>query len=268
MSASTEKNKSVVRRWVKEVFNEHKLDQVEHLKVPNYIDWNPYPGQDVALGGFKSVLISFLSAFPDFRYDVEEELAEGDIVVCIGTWSGTQTGAFMGIPPTGKRMKAKRIDIVRFSGDKMTERWGTGNELKMMKLMGFSPPMEPIEEGDVKAIARRFVEEVLIKKNLGALEDLVDDNAGLYAKGTLNLFLTVSAFPDSKITIDQVVADGDRVSMLLTFTGTHKGEFLGQPPTGKQVSAKQVLKLRIANGKIVESSHEFDLGEALQQVSA
>jgi predicted ester cyclase len=268
MANTPEENKAIVRRWVKEVFNEHKLDQVEELKVHNYIDWNPYPGQDMALGGFKAVLVSFFQAFPDFRYDVEEELSEGDMLVCIGTWSGTHTGSFMGLPPTGERMSARRIDIVRFSGDKMTERWGTGNELKTMKMMGFYPPLPPLASDDPKSIVRRFIDEVFVKKNLAAIEDLADDNAVEHARNTVMLFLLSSAFRNSRVSIEHLVADGDKVTALLTFSGTHEGEFMGQPPTGAEVKAQKTITFRVAEGKIVESWYDFDLGVLAQQVDA
>lgn len=261
MGHTPEEHKVIVRRWVKEVFNEHKLDQVEELKVHNYIDWNPYPGQDMALGGFKAVLVSFFEAFPDFRYDVEEELAEGDMLVCIGTWSGTHTGSFMGIPPSGKRMAAKRIDIVRFSGEKMTERWGTGNELKTMQMMGFYPPMPPIpNRDDPKVVVRCLIEEVFSKGNWAAIEELVDDSAVEHSKDALTLMLLSSAISGARVSIDELVAEGDKVTALLTFSGVHSGEVMKRSPTGQEVSVHKTITFRVSGGKVIESWADFDLG--------
>jgi predicted ester cyclase len=266
MAQTIEENKAIVRRWVHEVFNLHQLDSVGQLKVSEYIDWNPYPGQQTALAGFKSILESFFEAFPDFHYDVDEELGEGDIIVCIGTWSGTHTGHLMGMPPSGKRMSAKRIDIVRIS-DKMTERWGTGNELKMMELFGYGGPPQPSADSqDNKLQVRRFIEEVFNQRNLIAIERLVDDDAVQHPQATLAMFITFAAFPDGQLRIDNMVAEGDKVTAFLTFSGTHQGEFMGCPPSGRHVTTKAVLTLRLAGGRIIESRYELDLRDLARQI--
>lgn len=267
MAETIAENKAIVRRWVHEVFNLHQLDSVGQLKVSEYIDWNPYPGQQTALAGFKSVLESFFGAFPDFHYDVDEELGEGDIIVCIGTWSGTHTGHLMGIPPTGKRMSGKRIDIVRICEDKMTERWGTGNELKMMELFGSGGLSQPsIDRQNNKLLVRRFIEEVLNQRNLIAIERFVDDEAVQHPQSTLAMFITYAAFPDGQLSIDNLVAEGDKVTAFLTFSGTHQGEFMGSSPSGRHVTTKAVLTLRLSGGRIVESRYELDLREFARQI--
>lgn len=270
MAETIAENKAIVRRWVHEVFNLHQLDSVGQLKVSEYIDWNPYPGQQTALAGFKSVLESFFEAFPDFHYDVDEELGEGDIIVCIGTWSGTHTGHLMGMPPTGKRLSGKRIDIVRICEDKMTERWGTGNELKMMELLGYGGGLsQPSVEGrDNKLLVRRFVEEILNQRNLIAIEWFVDDKAVQHPQATLAMFITFAAFPDAHLDIDSLVAEGGKVTAFLTVTGTHQGEFMGSPPSGRRVTTKAVLTLRLVGGRIVESRYEIDLRDLARQVDS
>jgi steroid delta-isomerase-like uncharacterized protein len=267
MAETIAENKAIVRRWVHEVFNLHQLDSVGQLKVSEYIDWNPYPGQQTALSGFKSVLESFFDAFPDFHYDVEEELGEGDIVVCIGRWSGTHTGHLMGMPPTGKRMSAKRIDIVRICDDKMTERWGTGNELKMMELFGHGGVTESsVDAEDNKLVVRRFIEEVFNERNLVAIERFVSDEAVQHPQATLAMFITFAAFPDGRLRIDDLVAEGDKVTAFVTLSGTHEGEFMGSSPSGRHVTTNAVLRLRLIGGQIVESSYELDLRDLARQI--
>jgi predicted ester cyclase len=138
-SEQLEEKKIVVRRWVEQVFNGKNLAAVDELKIANYVDWTPFPGQGPALKGFKPVLQLFLHAFPDFRYTIEDELAEGDLVVFRGTWRGTHQRDFMGIPPTGQEVTGQRIDTFRVIGDKMVEHWGCGNELDVMQLIGAIP---------------------------------------------------------------------------------------------------------------------------------
>jgi len=61
-----------------------------------------------------------------------------------------------------------------------------------------------------------------------------------------------NAFPDIQFTIKDMIAEGDKVAVHLTFTGTHKREFIGIPPTNKRVTVPEVTIWRIANGKLVE----------------
>ena len=59
-------------------------------------------------------------------------------------------------------------------------------------------------------------------------------------------------FPDLRITVEDVVAEGDRVAARVVMRGTHRGEFQGIAPTGKRVEVKAIDMFRISNGKIVE----------------
>lgn len=268
-SVTTEEaHKQIVRRWVKEVFNEHKLDSVERLKVPEYIDWDPYPGQRDFLSGFKAVLTRFFEAFPNFRYDVEDELAEGDMLVCLGRWSGTNTGTFMGLEPTNKHLSGRRIDVVRFSGDKMTERWGTGPELQMLQLMGVVEPAPPLEDKSPKAICKRFIAEVLSKHDAASLELLVSPDGQLPTRDALGLLWLGSAFSDIGITADELIAEDDQVMAILTFTGTHTGQLVDHPPTGKRVSVRQTLNLRVRDGRVVDARYDLGIADLVEQVAA
>lgn len=75
-----------------------------------------------------------------------------------------------------------------------------------------------------------------------------------------------SAFPDTKMTIDLQIAEGGKVTTRRTAHGTHKGELMGIPATGKQVTITGVGIDRIAGGRIVETWGEFDLMGMMQQL--
>ena len=76
------------------------------------------------------------------------------------------------------------------------------------------------------------------------------------------------AFPDGRNTSDELLADGDRVVQRWTFRGTHRGEFQGIPPTGKQVRLTGISIWRFGGSQIVESWHELDTMGLLQQLGA
>ena len=77
-----------------------------------------------------------------------------------------------------------------------------------------------------------------------------------------------SAFPDFKATIDDMIAEGDKVVIRQTWSGTHKGEFMGIPPTGKSVSFGVIDILRMAGGKCVEHWGQMDSMSLMQQLGA
>jgi predicted ester cyclase len=77
-----------------------------------------------------------------------------------------------------------------------------------------------------------------------------------------------TAFPDVHDTIEHLIADGDKVVSRCTMRGTHQGEFMGMPPTGKEVSWTYMQMDRIEHGKFVESWVNVDDLGLLQQVGA
>jgi steroid delta-isomerase-like uncharacterized protein len=75
-----------------------------------------------------------------------------------------------------------------------------------------------------------------------------------------------SAFPDFQVTIDDVIAEGEKVVVRSTWSGTHKGEFMGIPPSGKSVSFGVYDTIRIAGGKVVEHWGQMDNMTLMQQL--
>ena len=112
-----------------------------------------------------------------------------------------------------------------------------------------------------KALFRRFMDEVMSKRNVDAIDDFMaadyvehhtwpgvePGTAGM--KQMMGMFF--SAFPDLTTTVEQLVAEGDKVVGVMTTTGTHRGEFMGIPPSGKKVSFTEFHMVRIVNGKAV-----------------
>jgi predicted ester cyclase len=128
-----------------------------------------------------------------------------------------------------------------------------------------------------KAIFRRMIEEVWNKRNLDAADELFAPDATSPSAPQLppgpegvkmiaGMFL--QAFPDLQITIDKLVASGDRVAGRLIERATHQGDFMGIAPTGKAVEFTEMGLLRIENGKIAESWYEVDMMGLMQQIGA
>ena len=112
---------------------------------------------------------------------------------------------------------------------------------------------------DAKDVSRRFYDEIINQKNVDAIDrfctdDFVDHNPPPGGKGTLDAtkqqFLElVAAFPDLKMTVQDQIAEGDRVVNRLLVRGTHEGEYMGMPGSGKTVEIGGIDILRMVNGK-------------------
>ena len=76
----------------------------------------------------------------------------------------------------------------------------------------------------------------------------------------------MKAFPDSQVTIDDMIAEGDQVVTKKTFSGTHTGDFVGIPATGKRVTLQFVDIMRLRDGKIVEHWNCLDQLSLMQQL--
>lgn len=77
-----------------------------------------------------------------------------------------------------------------------------------------------------------------------------------------------AAFPDGKHTIDETFEDGDRVFLRGSFSGTHTGDFMGMPPTGKTITVTFMNLDQFADGKLVEHRAQFDMFGLMQQLGA
>jgi steroid delta-isomerase-like uncharacterized protein len=110
-----------------------------------------------------------------------------------------------------------------------------------------------------KAIVRRMYEEVFNRRNLALADELAAPESitheappsGPEALRRVVQLLT-AAFPDHHTTIEDLIAEGDKVVVRTTFSGTHQGMFLGIPPTGKPFSQRQIHVVRITDGKVTE----------------
>jgi steroid delta-isomerase-like uncharacterized protein len=131
-----------------------------------------------------------------------------------------------------------------------------------------------IEEN--KALARRWNEEIWSKGNLAAVDELLATNfvfnypaPGLAPdREGYKQTVTMASFANIQSVIEDMVAEEDRVAVRWTWRGTHKGEYMGVAPTGKQVTITGISILRIVGGKIVEEWGEMDNLGMLQQLGA
>lgn len=127
-----------------------------------------------------------------------------------------------------------------------------------------------------KAVVRRFY-EAFGNSDFAALEDVLAPDLEAYFHSATTpqsreemlqgIRMWFEAFTDSHYTIDEQVAEGDSVATRVTFQSTHSlGEFMGLPPTGKQITVKGITVERIKDGRIVERRISYDQMGIMQQL--
>jgi len=126
-----------------------------------------------------------------------------------------------------------------------------------------------------KALIRRLA-QALNTRNWTVLDELLAPNfvnhnpasgekPGL--KGHKEAVISIiNAFPDLKFIIKDMIAEGDKVAIRATFSGTHRGEFMGIPPTNKWATVQEIGIVRIVNGKVIEEWSNSDSLGMLQQL--
>ncbi len=132
---------------------------------------------------------------------------------------------------------------------------------------------------DLKAIARRSLEELFSAGNLDVADEIYASDFVAHdpalpepVRGPAGVKELVAgyraAFPDLRVSTDQQIGDGDTVATRWTAVGTHHGELFGIAPTGKQATISGISIERFAGGKIAEEWISWDTLGLLQQLGA
>jgi len=116
---SLEENKAIVRKAI-DAINMHDLSLLDVLILPNYFD---HLIQQKGLEWYKRSLIVLFKGFPDYHATIEDIIADGDKVWARITYTGTNTGEYLGLAPTGKKISYNSVTIKHIVDGKMVEGW-------------------------------------------------------------------------------------------------------------------------------------------------
>jgi steroid delta-isomerase-like uncharacterized protein len=131
---------------------------------------------------------------------------------------------------------------------------------------------------DYKAMAQRWYSEVMNEGNEDLIDELCAENfvdhdplpgTGPDRQGIHDFVKLVrSAFPDLQTTVDEIIAEGDRIAVRSTFRGTHEGDFMGIPATGKKVEVSNYDFVRFENDQAAEHWGTIDSAALMEQLGA
>jgi len=119
--------------------NAKDMATMESIIADDFVDNDAKPGMAPGRQGMIDMMGMFVGAFPDLNVVVDHWVAEGDLVAGVMTTKGTQTGEFMGMPASGKKLSVREMHMIRVANGKMAEHWGLANEMSMMQQLEFMP---------------------------------------------------------------------------------------------------------------------------------
>jgi len=135
-----EANKAVARRLADEVFSQGNMKTFDEIFADRYVNHTmPVPGIPGTKAGFQQVVLATRTAFPDVTVHVKDVVAEGDFVVFRDVVHATSRGAFMGIPPNGKRLEWTEIHFLRIADGRIVEHWANFDQVGILRQLGVLP---------------------------------------------------------------------------------------------------------------------------------
>jgi steroid delta-isomerase-like uncharacterized protein len=275
-------------------FDRRAFAEIEQLLAPGAVSHLPGAPQPLDFAAHQQYAAPFVAAFPDSFHVIEDQLADSDNVVTRMTFRGRHTGEFMGIPPTDREIAIEALSWFRLADGRIGEEWTQMDRIGLMVQLGVvpaPPPGKPLSEGvpdapeqlnklsDLAGVVARWIARV----DQGGVPDVGQYVAHDYRDhnpppfpglgegivGVRQSFpYALNAFSDFHHEIDAQLTEGDRVASRVTGYGTHVGDFLGVPGTGKEVSMSGISIHRVVDGKLVEHWAQVDAFSLLQQMGA
>jgi len=295
-AADTEANKETFLRALDEAWSGGQLAVIDETVAPSFVIHEPALGDIAGPEGLKQTIVGYRMAYPDLHFTAHELIAEGDLVAMRWTATGTQQGELMGIPATGLQTTTVGINIARFDADgMMVEQWSSWDVLGLMQQLGVVAPARPgpenylwVAPSDVtgdpgdpeenKLLVLRVKAQFWNGKDLAGLDEThlpsaFGNNPAIVGAPTYESYresclMYQTVFPDLHVSVDAIFAEGDKVVIRWTSTGTQQGELMGIPASGRQVEYTGITIYRVADGKVAESWWAYDAMGLVQQITA
>jgi predicted ester cyclase len=125
----TQENKGITRRVLEELFEKGNFEAMGGLIHPDFVNHEAPASNPQGPEGLKETIEWLRGLWGPMRFEIEDEIAEGDKVVDRVVMHGTHVGEFLGQPPTGKEFAAKQIHVYRIEGGMVIEHWSVRDDL-------------------------------------------------------------------------------------------------------------------------------------------
>lgn len=133
-------HKAIAERMYREVIEGGNLDVIDEIVHEDLVEHEETPGMPTrGREAPRAFVKMFHDGFSDISVTIDEMVEEGDMLAVRSTFSGTHTGEFMGMAPTGNRMEVAVFDMVRIQDGQAIEHWGLMDAVTMMQQLGVMP---------------------------------------------------------------------------------------------------------------------------------
>lgn len=129
-------NRQLGERYFNQVWNQGKLELLDSLLAPGYINHTPSAPTKPGPEGLKSIVTAIRKAFPDLHYEIRQLIATPEYLTIRVEMTGTQKDSLFGIPPTGKSIRVNQINIEKIENGRISQHWRVTDELSMFKQLG------------------------------------------------------------------------------------------------------------------------------------
>ena len=129
-------NVELFRRVTLRGFADGDMSVIDECLTDDFQEHEPVPGVRTDRQGVKDIITMMRTGFPDLRIRIDDAFGAGDQVCARSTWTGTNTGSFMGAPATGKSATWEAVDIIHVRGDRIAEHWGQMDIMGLFTQLG------------------------------------------------------------------------------------------------------------------------------------
>ncbi len=132
-----ERNKNLIRDGIEEIYNKGNYAKIDQIVSSDFVIHSLNPDKEIhGPDGTRNFIVALREAFPDLKFTIKDQFAEGDKVVTHFVAEGTHLGSFEGFPPTGRSFKVSSIDIDYIKDGKVSECWSNLDELSLLQQLG------------------------------------------------------------------------------------------------------------------------------------
>ena len=124
---------------VEALFNRQEVERIPEFVTDDYVNHEAWEGEDPGHEGFMLRMRRLYEAFPDLHMQVEDVIAEGDLVAYRATFTGTHRGELLGMPPTGRSFRVQHMHFLRLRHGRACEHWAVRDDLGMLQQLGIVP---------------------------------------------------------------------------------------------------------------------------------